>query len=494
MLKTKVIKFIRLNVLLQPLLMILGLLSSIFVIRQLGTEIYANIVLLSSVTSTIGLLLSFGVLSTVTKLTVEFEDKNIRQSIVFITLIFQSFLIVLFTVGLVYFPDLFENILGDFSNNISFYGFVLIIFSTIISTISGSLLIAELDNKITYISSFFTTLLTPIWLIYSSFSMFSLSTILYGLIFINLISSLILFMGSLKYIGKFNLKNIFLINKNLLEKYFKFLGTISFVKIYVYLSSLAFLSLVLNYYNLYEEIAYLAVILKIIGIIGDVYGIPTNKIFGVLFIKAFKNKDYSMMNKVYNLLLKYNLFFYTLAFTGLFYFLKSFISFVYLINVDFIVLNLFVLNILLSASLGVSNFITTFNEHYKIVFITSIASIIVFQIFLWLYVTEYGLYTIAIAMILNTLIYSGTGAIYVSQKYKMIKIPIDFIKSIIICMIITLFIGYFIANYILSLLFNVIFFLLLFYYIYKIKEEEKILLKDFLPTKVYKFLPKKYKA
>lgn len=493
MLKAKAIKFIKLNILLQPLLMLLGLLSSIFVIRQLGTEIYANVVLLGGIISTIGLLLSFGVLSTVTKLSVEYEDKNVRQAIVFITLFFQIVLILLFTIGLWIFPELFKNILGEFSKNISFYGFAIIILSTILSTVSGSLLIAELDNKITYFSSFFSALLSPLWLIYGSFSIFDLSVILYGLIVINLISSLIVFVGSLKHIGKFNLKNINTINNDLLKKYFKFLGTISFVRIYVYLASLPFLSLVLNYYKLYDELAYLAVILKIMMMVQSVYGIPINKVSGVMFSTAFKDKNYEMMNKLYNLILKYNAFLYSLAFVGLFYFLKDFIEFVYLMNVDTIILNLFVINILLSATLGVSNFITTLNEHYKMVFMTSILSIIVFQLFLWVYVIDYGLYAISIAMILNTLIYSGIGVIYVSKKYEMIHIPFDFIRVLIISMIVTLGIGYFIENYILSLVFNVVLFLVLFYLLYKVKEEEKKLLKDFIPHKIYRFLPSKYR-
>ncbi|MCT7492524.1 lipopolysaccharide biosynthesis protein [Aliarcobacter cryaerophilus] len=493
MLKTKAIKFIKFNILLQPVLMLLGLLSSIFVIRQLGTEIYANVVLLGGITSTVGLLLSFGVLSTVTKLSVEYEDKNIRQAIVFITLFFQMVLILLFTIGLWIFPELFKNILGDFSNNISLFGFAIIIISTILSTVSSSLLIAELDNKITYLSSFFNALLNPIWLIYTSFSDFGLSSILYGLIIINLISSLILFIGSLKYIGKLNLKNINVMNYDLLKKYFKFLGTISFVRIYVYLASLPFLSLVLNYFKLYDELAYLAVILKIVTIIQNIYGIPINKVSGVMFSTAFKDKNYEMMNKLYNLILKYNAFLYSLAFAGLFYFLKDFIEFVYLIKMDVIVLNLFVINILLSAILGVSNFITTLNEHYKIVFITSITSIIVFQIILWTYVSYYGLYAIALAMILNTLIYSGVGMIYVAKKYKMIHIPFDFLRVLVVAMLVTLSCGYFVENYILSLIFNVILFLVVFYFLYKVKDDEKKLLKDFIPNKIYKFLPLKYR-
>lgn len=493
MVKTKAIKFIKLNILLQPVLMFLGLISSIFVIRQLGTEIYANIVLLGGITSSIGLLLSFGVLSTVTKLSVEYEDKNIRQAIVFITLFFQMVLILLFTIGLWLFPKLFANILGDFSNNISLFGFAIIIISTILSTVSSSLLIAELDNKITYLSSFFNALLNPIWLIYTSFSGFGLSNILYGLIVINLISSLILFIGSLKHIGKFNLKNINVMSHDLLKKYFKFLGTISFVRIYVYLASLPFLSLVLNYYKLYDELAYLAVILKIVTIIQNIYGIPINKVSGVMFSTAFKDKNYEMMNKLYNLILKYNAFLYSLAFVGLFYFLKDFIELVYLMNINILILNLLLFNMIIGPILGVSNFITQLNNHYFITIVSSLVAIVVFQLILWVYIFDYGLYAIALAMILNTLIYSGIGMIYVAKKYKMIHVPFDFLRVLVVAMLVTLSCGYFVENYILSLIFNVILFLVVFYFLYKVKDDEKKLLKDFIPNKIYKFLPLKYR-
>lgn len=105
----------------------------------------------------------------------------------------------------------------------------------------------------------------------------------------------------------------------------------------------------------------------------------------------------------------------------------------------------------------------------------------------------YGLYAISLAMILNTLIYGGIGVIYVSRKYEMIHIPFDFLKVLVVSMIITLAIGYFVENYILSLIFNVGLFLTLFYFLYKVKEEEKKLLKDFIPHKIYRFLPSKYR-
>ncbi len=493
MLRTKVIKFIKLNILLQPILMLLGLFSSIFVIRKLGTEVYANIVLLGGISSTISFLLSIGIISTVTKLSIEFKNTGIRQAIIFITLLFQTILIIIFILGLYLFPEMFKNLIGDFLNNISFLAFLLIILSTILSTVSSSLLIAELDTKVTYISSFFSTLLSPIWLIYTSFNEFSLSTILYGLIIINFVASLILFIGSLKYIGSFELNNLKYINSFLMKKYFKFLGTISFVRVYVFLASLPFLSLVLNYYKLYDELAYLAVILKISSIIGNIYGIPINKVSGVMFINAFKENNYELMNKVYNLILKYNTLLYAMAVVGLSYFLTDFIKIVYLINIDSLVVNLFILNIFLSATLGVSNFITTLNEHYKIVFITSSFAIVVFQSILWFFLLDFGLYAIAIAMIVNTLIYSGFGVIYVVKEYESIKIPYYFIKVVIISVLITLSLGYFIENYILSLVFNVSLFLICFYVLYEVKNDEKVLLKKFLPSKIYNFLPNKYK-
>lgn len=493
MLKTKAIRFIKLNILLQPLLMIIGLLSSIFVIRELGTQIYANVVLLGAISSTISFLLSFGLMSTVTKLSIEFEDKNIRQAILYLTLIIQIFLIIFFISGIYFFPSFFQYILGGFSNNISSFGFVFIIASSVLSILSGSLLTAELDNKITYISSFFNSLIVPLWLIVSSFYSFDLSSILYGIIFINFCASSILFIGSLKYIGSFNIQNIFYINKVILKKYFNFLGTISFVRVYVYFASLPFLSLVLNYFNLYNELAYLAVILRIIGIISNVYGIPINKVSGVLFSNAFNEKNYFLMNKLYNLILKYNTFFYSLAFVGLFYFLNGFIEVVYLIKVDTLLLNLFILNILLSAILGVSNFITIFNEHYNIVFITSIISIIVFQYILWFFINDFGLYSIAFAMLLNTLIYSGIGMVYVAKRYSMIKIPLKFLGVVCFSSIIVICAGYVIDNYIVSLLINVILFLALFYICYKPSELDKKVLKEFLPKYLYSYLPFKYK-
>jgi O-antigen/teichoic acid export membrane protein len=494
MLKQKAIKFIKLNILFQPIIMLLGLLSSIFVIRELGTIIYANIVLLNGILSSIVFLLTLGIVSTITKLWIEFEDNNERQAIILFTIIIQIFLVFLFSIIFYFNTNLLDTILGNFSNKIPTISFIIIIISIIISTISSSLLTAELDNKVTFKALFFTSIVTPIWLINVAYYKIGIEDILMGIVIINFTRSIILLIGSMKYIKNINLKNIIYLEKIIIKKYMKFYTMISFARLRIYLSSLAFLSIILNYFNMLNELAYLAIIFKITSIVANIYGIPINNVTGVMFINAFKRKDDNMMNKIYGLIIKYNTLMYSLAFVGLFYFLSEFILLVYQVNIDKYILNIFLLNMLIAPIIGVSNHITSFNEHYKVVYVSSFLSIIIFQFILWNFLEEYGLILIAYGLLMNTFIYAGIGLIYVSLKYKNIKIPFYFLKIVLISILLSLLVGYFISNYIVALLVSVILFIGTFYLFYKITDEEKKLLYEFLPKKLYKHLPNKYRG
>jgi hypothetical protein len=76
MLKEKAKNFVLINMVSKPVLMLLGLLSSIFVVRRLGPDQYASIVILQALKGTISMLMGLGLSATLTKLWVKYDNPN----------------------------------------------------------------------------------------------------------------------------------------------------------------------------------------------------------------------------------------------------------------------------------------------------------------------------------------------------------------------------------------------------------------------------------
>lgn len=447
MIPTKALRFVQFNMFFQPFLLVLGILSSIIAVRMLGFDIYAQVVLLNGFIGTIGFCLSLGTLATITKMWIDMDDNSSKQAIIIISFTIQMILVLLFILVLYIYPELFHTILGDFNHFLSTFDITLIFISTILSLIGTPILTAELENKILLGSGFFNTLSNAIWIIFVSYFTIDLQYIIHVIVLINFFTSLIIFVGASRYFGRFQIKLCFLkINKILFMRYMKFFLTISFVRMLVYTASLPFLSLVLNHFSMYTELVSLSIIYKVITMISTVYNIPINGVGGVLFIEAFKKNDFHFANKVYQLIVKYLTFFYALTVVALLHSLHGILQFAYNVTIDSLILTIFLFNMLFTGIFIPSNWIITTKEHYKIIYLSSVVSTGIFQLILWTYVKDYGLWTVACATLGNSILYGGIGAIFVFIKHHEILFPKSFFITVLVAIGVSAIVGYSISS------------------------------------------------
>lgn len=443
MITTKALRFVKLNIIMQPLLLVLGIASSIIAVRMLGSNIYAHIVLLNGFMGTIGFLLSLGTLATITKMWIDSEDPIAKQAIVVISFLIQIVLILLFVGTISVFPEILNAVLGDFKDFISTFDITLILISTVLSLIGTPILTAELENKILLGSSFFNTISNAIWIIVVSFLSIDLHYIIDIIILINFFTSLIIFIGASQYFGKFQIKKCFLqINQVLVIRYMKFFTAISFVRLLVYTVSLPFLSLVLNHFSMYTELVSLSIIYKVLNMVSTVYNIPITGVGGVLFLKAFKNNNLDFANKIYQVIVKYLTFFYALTVIAFMFSLHDLLQLVYKVTIDPLIVNIFLFNMLFTGIFIPSNWIITSKESYKVIYISSIVSTTIFQMILWLYVKDYGLSAIAWATLGNSILYGGIGLAFVLSQHHEISFPKSFFRTVFIAISAGAIIGY----------------------------------------------------
>lgn len=483
MITDKALRFMKFNILLQPLLLLLGIASSIIAVRMLGFSIYANVVLLNGFIGTIGFLLSLGTLATITKMWIDMDDDSSKQAIVVISVFIQMILVLLLMTVLYDYPNFFNTILGDFHHLLSTFDITLIFISTILSLIGTPILIAELENKTLLGSSFFSTISNALWIIFVSYVSIDLQYIISVIIIINFFTSLIVFLGASRYFGRFQIKLCFLkINKTLFIRYMKFFITISFVRLLVYTVSLSFLSLILNHFSMYAELVSLSIIYKVIAMISTVYNIPINGVGGVLFIEAFKKNDFSFANKVYQLIVKYLTFFYSLTVVTLLYSLHGILQFAYNVTVDSTILSIFLYSMFFTGIFIPSNWIITAKEHYKTIYVASVISIAFFQLILWLYVKEYGLWAVAWATLSNSILYGIIGAIFVLRQHREILFPKSFFTTILLAMGVSSIVGYSISSNVLATFMAVVVFIgIVLFFTHLSLDEKTLVFKVFHP-------------
>lgn len=483
MITAKALRFMKLNMLLQPLLLLLGIVTSVIAVRMLGFNVYAHVVLLNGFIATIGFLLSLGTLATITKMWIDIDDCSAKQAIIVISVFVQMTLVLSLASLICMFPKLLNEILGDFSHFLSSFDLVLIFISTILSLIGTPILTAELENKILLGTGFFSTISNALWIILVSFLSIDLQYIISVIVIINFLTSLMIFLGASRFFGSFNLKRCFAeIHKALCVRYMKFFMTISFVRLLVYTASLPFLSLVFNHFSMYAELVSLSIIYKVIAMISTVYNIPINGVGGVLFIEAFKKNDFSFANKVYQLIVKYLTFFYALTVVTLLYSLHGILQFAYNVTVDSTILSIFLYSMLFTGIFIPSNWIITAKEHFKIIYVSSIISIAFFQLILWLYVKEHGLWAVAWAALSNSILYGGIGAVFVFRQHREILFPKSFFTTVLVAMVVSSIVGYSISSIVLATFMAVVVFIgIVLFFTHLSLDEKALVFKVFHP-------------
>jgi O-antigen/teichoic acid export membrane protein len=487
LLKKKAKRFVLLNSIFSPITMVLGLLSSFFVIRRLGVEQYSIILVLNGVRGTLSFLLGLGFSATLLKLWVGY-DKEKRQGLLIFTILLQLVMfLIIFLINL-FIPGFFKCFGTVFFDNIPNGGFFIILITVIISTIFSSILNAELDNRISIASNMFCGILVPTWLFFVTIYTFSSKIITGGLLIIYLIGSLILFFGSFKYIRRLVLTNLLkILDRKFFIEYFSFLFTISMARVLRYFNDLSFFSILLSRFGMLAELVYLGILMKIIGIVTNIINIPINKVVGVLFINAKKSNNLILLSKIYQFVTRYFIFSYFCIFAFLFYFSESFISLVYGINPKLELFNFFYLYFLFSALLGVSNWITQFySESYKFVTLTSIISSALLVSISYAFVAKIGLLAVLLSLFINSAIFNGGAFIFSHIKYREINFPKKMFFVFSLVFVVAISSGYLISNYLLASFVSLFIFVICILLFYRFDQYDRDIIKEIVPAKILK--------
>lgn len=484
--RSKVRRYIALNTLLLPLLDILAFVSSILVVRFLGVERYATVVILTGFTSSLTLFMNLGFPSTVTKLWVEFDNPNIRNGLISLCILMQLIIALIVFGMLVIYPELPKRFLGsDFMNALPPWGIICIIISIILSVIFNALLNAELNNKVTIGSSLFKQILWSSWLICASLIKSSTLIMITGLLLIQFISSILLVIGSMEHISiKVFFKLKFVLNRWFLRKFIPYFFTATVVVLFRYVVSLPFIVLILNKNNMINELVVFAIIMKIIDVVNNAISIPINKITTVLFATSFKNKDKKLFDSTYNFVQKYQIIAYMFAFSFLLYFVNGFIVDVYGIEVNKYYFAMFFFVAMFSTIIGVSNNITQIYEHYSITICSSILSYIATLFIYSTFIKPYGIYAVFFANVINYSLFSGVSQIFIHKRYPDLKFPWKMLLVFSVSLMFSAILTHFIANYIVASVIGLLSFSCIVFMFYKPDKQDREILREVLPHRV----------
>jgi len=221
------------------------------------------------------------------------------------------------------------------------------------------------------------------------------------------------------------------------------------------------------------ELAYLAIVFKVVGSLQGIIGIPINKLTGVLFANAFKRNDEVMMNKIYNYVTRYYLFSYGLLLCTLFFSGNYLISSIYHIETIKYAFPFYLLYIFTITITSTDNWLTSINEHYKVVLFQNIITIPIMIFIYSNYVKIYGIIAIISAIFSGYMIYNIISMLYTKVNYKKINYPVKFLFAVLISLLFSLTIASINNNIILSSSLPFISYLVFFFYLYRIDEIDK---------------------
>jgi len=353
MLKRKVRRFILFNLGFTPITLLLGLLSSVFVVRLLGLEQFAVVVLVSSLNSLVTKIVGFGIPSAVTRFWIEKEDEITRRTLLAWALLIQSFLALIVLGFILAVPGALPRLLGEqFVDSLPAWGVVGITVAASIRALVTSLLIAELDNKLTHSAGIGGQVLRAAWLIFVSINQVSLEAITAGLIALELAISIILFCSSLKYLPPATFSPLRFRNSQLsFKRFISYSIGCGFLTIYRFLTSIGFITIAFSSFGLLAEAGKLAVIYKVLSVILNVISLPVSKVSGVLFAVAVRDENTALFTKIFHALFRYHVFSFSLVGSGLLFLGSELISVIYDSPVGVLTFNLYFVMLAVSTTI-----------------------------------------------------------------------------------------------------------------------------------------------
>jgi len=248
-----------------------------------------------------------------------------------------------------------------------------------------------------------------------------------------------------------------------------------------------FISILLSNFGMINELAYLAIVFKIVGSLQGIIGIPINKLTGVLFANAFKRNDKNMMNMVYNFVARYYLISFGFTVSMIFFSGDMIIAKLYQINIVNTVFEIYLISIFIHMITSIDNWIVSIYEHYTIFFTENLLSIVILIFGYFMFVKNWGIIAVVICIFIARLIHNLIAMIFVKRKYNCILYPHKMFFPVIFSIILSIIITFkFSKDIIIASLISSISFTISFLLLYKFDKTDKKmfnLIVEFFPKK-----------
>jgi len=235
-----------------------------------------------------------------------------------------------------------------------------------------------------------------------------------------------------------------------------------------------FISILLSNFGMITELAYLAIVFKVVGSLQGIIGIPINKLTGVLFANAFKRNDKNMMDMVYNFVARYYLLSFGFTVSMIFFSGDVIITTLYQINIVNSVFQIYLISIFVHMITSIDNWIVSIYEHYMVFFAENLLSIVILILGYFMFVKDWGIIAVVICIFIARLIHNLIAMIFVKRKYNCILYPRKMLFSVIFSMLLSIIITFkFSKDIIITSLVSIISFTISFLLLYRFDKTDK---------------------
>ncbi|WP_209327701.1 oligosaccharide flippase family protein [Pseudoalteromonas sp. PA2MD11] len=290
--------FLRYNLLLQPITMIVGLVGSILAIRLVGAEYYASVVTFYTTFSLLLFLFSLGANPTLIKYLNSNKIALDGETLIVFVFVVQLLLALIVVSSVLLFISN-SSLLGAYSERNTEFLFYALIPLAILSSISRSYLTAKLENKIYLGSELVRGILLNVLIAISALMYLDIKLLLYLIFFTYCICEIPVIFCLRKFKLKDGWVKLMKSNPQKLKPVFFYFTNISMVRVSKICFELPFIVLILNLAGLPTYVALISVFYRVIAIMQKVLQLPVDRLLPSLLsscdtdIKANEVMSYS---------------------------------------------------------------------------------------------------------------------------------------------------------------------------------------------------------
>ncbi|MFZ3523842.1 hypothetical protein [Vibrio harveyi] len=425
----KITSFLKYNIILQPLIMIVGLLGSIVALRYGGNDYYAEIVIFYTSYSLLIFIFSLGSSPTI----IRFLKNDICTNTKYNTLVFIILLQLLFG-GIIF--SILYTISSSYGNSwVAKFEpetidlMIILIPVAVLGAVGRSYLNSTLENKIYLSCELIKGLLSNIFIVIGSLLRLEVSEIIFGIFIIYLVCELpIIF--SIRKIVLLQIPTFEFLNR---IEIISFFVSISFVRVTKICFELPFVVFVMNATGNHAQVSFVSICYRIVSILQKVIQLPIDRLLPTLMSQRSTKYDlFRVLSKSY----KY--YFYSLPLLYLVFLISSGYLFkdVYLLEGDlhffYIILVIATINLLLSPS----NVLVQMNFKSRYIMALSIVSLSLISLSFYYFNSIYGF---IIQLFLIRLVVNFISTI---MCYKFLQSLISKSLFLCLCFSLTIFFSY----------------------------------------------------